>query len=64
MRQRGLFAFMALLMCAPISLAQSDQSKPRLPTGLRIPATLKASLSSWDSGFALGGDVDLKNHGT
>jgi hypothetical protein len=41
-----LGAFIALMTCAFISLAQSDQSTPRLPSGLRIPATLKASLSS------------------
>jgi hypothetical protein len=41
-----VYAFIALLMCAPISLAQTDQGEPRLATGLRIPATLKTSLSS------------------
>lgn len=46
MRRTQLFACIPLLMSAAICLAQSDQSKPGLPAGLRIPATLKASLSS------------------
>jgi len=46
MRRRQVLMFIALLTLGLISLAQSDQGNPRLPTGLRIPATLRASLSS------------------
>ena len=35
-----------LALCVPVCLAQSDQTLPKLPSGLRIPATLKSSLSS------------------
>ncbi|MGA7379709.1 MAG: hypothetical protein WBX03_02565 [Terriglobales bacterium] len=34
------------LLIAPLSLLSQDQNGPKLPSGLRIPATLKASLSS------------------
>jgi len=46
MRHFRLSAFMALMMWALNCLAQSDQGVARLPTGLRIPATLQANLSS------------------
>ena len=41
-----IFQFAVLLTWAIVTLAQSDQSPQSLPTGLRIPATLKAGLSS------------------
>src|ERR1700730_1999993 len=46
MGHRQLFRYVVLLTLASMSYAQERQSVPRLPTGLRIPATLKASISS------------------
>jgi hypothetical protein len=47
MPRRRVLALIALLAAgAPIALAQSDQSLAKLPTGLRIPATLMTGLSS------------------
>src|SRR5580692_6959726 len=45
MRRCRFLVGIALLISALSAIAQ-DQSGPRLPSGLRIPATLKASLSS------------------
>lgn len=49
-RSIKLYVHFALLaLCVPVALAQSDQSLPKLPNGLRIPATLKSGLSSQKS---------------
>jgi hypothetical protein len=65
MRRFQLFAISMLLVCAPAALCQLDNSGAKLPTGLRIPATLKASLSSQKakSGDPIKLDVTAAVHG-
>jgi hypothetical protein len=45
-RSSQILQLTVLVTWAVVSLGQTGQSAPSLPTGLRIPATLKASLSS------------------
>jgi len=65
MRLFQLFVISIVLVYVPASLCQSDNSGPKLPTGLRIPATLKTSLSSQKAklGDTIKLDVSAAVHG-